>query len=100
MKCDNFDGAICLNFESNNYGKDCDVDCKYKKENELINICDNLKERNIIIEYGNNLFHTRYYMLLNLDNVDSVRLDTLIVEELRKKGFDTYTDGDEVFINL
>ena len=32
MECDNFDGSICLNLESNNYGSDCDIDCEYKKE--------------------------------------------------------------------
>lgn len=32
MKCDNFDGSICLNLESNNYGNDCDIDCEYRKE--------------------------------------------------------------------
>lgn len=32
MECDNFDGSICLNLESNNYGRDCDIDCEYKKE--------------------------------------------------------------------
>ena len=28
MECDNFDGSICLNLESNNYGNDCDIDCE------------------------------------------------------------------------
>ena len=32
MECDNFDGSICLNLESNYYGKDCNIDCEYRKK--------------------------------------------------------------------
>lgn len=103
MECDNFDGSICLNLESNNYAKDCDIDCEYKKEKELKEICERLKERNIIIEYGCNLAHTNYCILLNLELVNhKTQLDALLVEEFKKIGYDAYTDnvGDEVFVKL
>lgn len=34
MECDHFDGSICLNLESNYYGKDCNIDCEYRKEKD------------------------------------------------------------------
>ena len=106
MECDNFDGSICLNAESNNYGSDCDIDCEYKKEKEIKEICERLKERNIITEYGMNLSHTKFFMFLNEkinwnDDELPYPLDICVSKEFRKIGYNAFCDGyGEIWIKM
>lgn len=96
MECDNFDGSICLNLESNNYAKDCDKDCSYYQYERLKHICNELKKRNIIETYATNSAYTNVVAILNYNlNMDELKrpLFAILIEEFAKQGY--YAECDD-----